>query len=53
MQDTEISVYRQVVAMTENKIEGPEMKLCAKVRDEISRDLKRTHTSERMKTLEG
>ena len=28
-------------------------KLTEKVRDEISWDLKRTHTSDRMKTIEG
>ena len=47
--DATKSVYQQVL----NRIQEKPTSLPEKVRDEISRDLKRTHTSERMKMAEG
>ena len=55
LEDGTISVYAHILDLIKEESIGEKsiQILNEKVIDEISRDLKRTHTSERMRTIEG
>jgi hypothetical protein len=55
IEDDDTNVYRHILQLIdeEENLGDGKSKLTPKVIDEISRDLKRTHTSERMKSEEG